>query len=280
MDVLDFFYDGTVCPVECDGRKFFATFSLDVSFFADFCLAATFAGKVRHPERFVVELVIALFMTHEAFILFKDLAVPAVFLDVAFLVRLEATVLFGEDSVVVPFFPHANGVTVLVVMFLERLVAVEMPAFPVAHGVVILVVAYGFLPAAVQPFYKIAGPLAFALAVLVFSVERYVAEHCPALDFPVRHSVLVCNFELLDAVVVPLVALENLAVGVNPHGGFLCAVHVIFDDLFLGALDTARAKAGTSAQKRQKGQKCRKKRTPHVHQSRKKVISSCGRNKK
>ena len=180
---------------------------------------------------------------------------------------------FRKDSVVMPFFPYACRVPVVVVVFLKSLVAVEVPTFPVAHGVVVLVVSHGLLAAGVQPFYEVACPRPFALAVFVFAVERHVAEHCPALDTAMRYAILVLDFEFLDAVVVPLVALEDFAVGVHPHGSFLCAVHVFFDNLLLGMLDGAAAKTATDAQKRQKGQKCRKNLPAHVHQSRKKVIS-------
>ena len=162
---------------------------------------------------------------------------------------MTVAVFFGKHAILVPLFPHAYCIPVFVVVLLESLVPVEMPAFPVAYGVVVLVVAHGLLAAGVQPFYEVAGPLAFALAVLVFSVERHVAEYGPAFNVAVRNSVLVLDFEFLDTVVVPLVALENVAIGVNPHGGLLCAVNVFFDDLFLGAFNGACAKAGKNAQK-------------------------------
>ena len=168
--------------------------------------------------------------------------------DGAYAVAPMATILFLELSAFRPFLPHADGVALFAVVFLEGLVAVVMPAFPVSNGVVVFVVALRFhLLVAIE-----AGPLPGPEPFLVLAYHDHIAKPCPALDFSVGHVVLVGNLEFLDAVVVPFVPLQDLAIGVNPYGGLLDTVGVSFYHLFLGSFHGTTAKERKNTRKSDK----------------------------
>lgn len=122
-------------------------------------------------------------------------------------------------------------------MFLECFFAVVVPAYPVAYGVVVLVVTFGFLFAAVYSIHEVACPFAVAESFLVVSDHRDITKAGPALEFAVRNAVVVGYFEFLDAIVVPLVSLEDCPVRIDPDGGLFDAVCMPCEDLFFGPLD-------------------------------------------
>ena len=122
-------------------------------------------------------------------------------------------------------------------MFLERFYSVVVPTGPVSNGVVVLVVPFGFFLAAVQSIHEVARPLAVAESLVVVPDHRDIAESRPALEFTVGNAVVVRNFELLDAVVVPFVSLEDGPVRIDPDGGLLDSVDMPCDNLFFGTFD-------------------------------------------
>ena len=61
--------------------------------------------------------------------------------------------------------------------------------------------------------------------------------------------VLVRDLEFLDSVVVPLVPLQDFAVGIHPYGGFLDPVGVSFHHLFFGSFYGTAAKEGENTKK-------------------------------
>ena len=149
---FDSFHDGSVCPVVGAGVK--NAVVVDESLFLEVRLVAFPVSGIRISERFVVELVYAIFDAIDALEMLQNLAVPGVTLEKTGLrglfrfagIRfvLETVGLFEQDAVIVPFFPDSGGVPVFIVMFFEGLFPVEVPAFPVVYGVVVLVVALGF----------------------------------------------------------------------------------------------------------------------------------------
>jgi hypothetical protein len=65
----------------------------------------------------------------------------------------------------------------------------------------------------------------------------------------VGNIVLVRDFKFLDAVVVPLVPLQDFAIGVHPYRGLLDPVGVPFYHLFFGSFHGTTAKETEKAKK-------------------------------
>ena len=132
-----------------------------------------------------------------------------------------------------PLFPYSSGVAFVVVMFFKSLYTIVVIAFPVANGVVVLVIldCFDFLVLVVD------RPLAVFFPLVVAPDHRDIAKARPALEFAVREAVFVGDFEFLDAIVVPFVALEDGAVGVDPDGGLFDAVCMPCEDMFFGTFD-------------------------------------------
>ena len=138
-----------------------------------------------------------------------------------------------------PFFPDADGIAFVVVVFFKGFYFFVVGAcgmviaFPVAYGVVVLVIADGldFL------VLLVARPFAVFFSLVVAPDHGDIAKTGPALEFAVRNAVVVWNFEFLDAVVVPFVPFEDGPVRIDPDGGLFDSVDMPCDDLFFGTFD-------------------------------------------
>lgn len=209
------------------------------------------AGTFLPLDFFPVTIVMNLSIGKDAvFALFFEFQGPVVpkFFQRPFLDLSETTVFLCQVSVLIPFFPDADGIAPFAVVFFKSGFAVRMGSVPVAYGEAALIVAF-------SSFFSVgisADPGAFPLSVFVIAFQDDFSLVGPLPKVPVGEATLIGNFCFLDAVDEPGVFFLDGAVGVNPEGLPLVPARVAFRDFFHGLFRRAAAQKDNCPKKSKK----------------------------